>query len=159
MIMLFNTISMHAIQIYTLRMLCSRLAHIRAQPAEFAAQITLQNVPQRVCAPPILIALHSHCSTLTIHVHVPFNNNLSRQQAVEKAGNRAVPQDIAALAGVDITTARTGLQNLAALTGGDLEVSETGHIVYAFPSNFRLVLRSKSSAVAVRESFENVRVL
>jgi hypothetical protein len=97
---------------------------------------------------------HTHCS---VHTHEQsYDDNISHQQAVEKAGNRAVPQDIAALAGVDITTARSGLQNLASLTGGDLEVSETGHIVYAFPGNFRLVLRSKSGAVAVRESFEKV---
>jgi hypothetical protein len=77
---------------------------------------------------------------------------------VEKAGNRAVPQDIASLAGVDISKARTGLQNLASLTGGDLEVSDNGDIVYNFPNNFRSVLRSKSSAVAARETFEKVRM-
>jgi hypothetical protein len=87
----------------------------------------------------------------------PQTNNTLHYQAVEKAGNRAVPQDIATIAGVDISKARTGLQNLASLTGGDLEVTDNGDIVYNFPNNFRSVLRSKSSAVAARESFEKVR--
>ncbi|CAN0502168.1 unnamed protein product, partial [Laminaria digitata] len=57
---------------------------------------------------------------------------------------RAVPSDVAALAGVDLNVAKTGLVNLANLVGGDLEVSNDGELVYNFPSNFRASLLQKS---------------
>ncbi|CAN0237810.1 unnamed protein product [Pylaiella littoralis] len=75
-------------------------------------------------------------------------------KAVEKAGNRAVPSDIAALAGVDLFVAKKGLVNLANIVGGDLEVSEDGDVVYNFPSNFRASLLSNS---AYRRVVEAVR--
>eukprot|EP00903_Cladosiphon_okamuranus_P014661 g13591.t2 len=75
-------------------------------------------------------------------------------KAVEKAGNRAVPSDIAALAGVDLSVAKRGLVNLANIVGGDLEVSRDGDVVYNFPSNFRASLLSKS---AYRRAVESVR--
>lgn len=40
--------------------------------------------------------------------------------------NRAVPSDVAALAGVDLGVAKEGLVNLATTVGGDLEVSKDG---------------------------------
>ncbi|CAN0195922.1 unnamed protein product [Ectocarpus sp. 4 AP-2014] len=75
-------------------------------------------------------------------------------KAVEKAGNRAVPSDVAALAGVDLNVAKRGLVNLANIVGGDLEVSKDGDVVYNFPSNFRASLLSKS---AYRRGVEAVR--
>ncbi|CAM9807871.1 unnamed protein product [Ectocarpus sp. 6 AP-2014] len=75
-------------------------------------------------------------------------------KAVEKAGNRAVPSDVAALAGVDLNVAKRGLVNLANIVGGDLEVSKDGDVVYNFPSNFRASLLSKS---AYRRGVESVR--
>lgn len=46
--------------------------------------------------------------------------------ALTMVGNRAVPSDVAALAGVDLAVAKEGLVNLATTVGGDLEVSKDG---------------------------------
>lgn len=52
---------------------------------------------------------------------------LLSETSVENRNNfRAVPSDVAALAGVDLNVAKRGLVNLANIVGGDLEVSKDG---------------------------------
>lgn len=71
--------------------------------------------------------------------------------AVERAGGRVTVQDVAALAGVDLSTAQKGLVRLAALVDGDLEVGKDGDLVYQFPRNFRTALRTRSFAQRAKE--------
>lgn len=71
--------------------------------------------------------------------------------AVERAGGRVTVQDVAALAGVDLSTAQKGLVRLASLVDGDLEVGKDGDLVYQFPRNFRTALRTRSFAQRAKE--------
>lgn len=63
--------------------------------------------------------------------------------AVEKT-NRLSASDAAVIAGTDITSARKGLMELASLVGGDMDVTQSGDIVYSFPTNLKLRLQQKS---------------
>eukprot|EP01084_Bolivina_argentea_P270610 460185_1 len=85
------------------------------------------------------------------YMSIPDKSILS---AVEKAGYRALPQDIAELAGVNLATAQAGLQSLSVLAGGDLEVSEDGSLVFNFPRDFRIKLATKSTAGKAKAKFE-----
>jgi hypothetical protein len=77
-------------------------------------------------------------------------------KAVEKAGYRALPQDVATIAGIDLGAAQAGLQNLASLSGGELQVTGEGELVYAFPRTFRASLAANSQAERARAVFKKV---
>ena len=67
--------------------------------------------------------------------------------AVEAMGSTTavVAADVAARAGVPLSTARSSLSAMAALSGGDLAVSPDGELVYSFPANVRSVLSANSA--------------
>lgn len=57
---------------------------------------------------------------------------------------RAVPSDVATLAGVDIGVAKASLVDLAAMVGGDLEVSKDGEVLLFCWSSFeQFLVRTK----------------
>ena len=63
--------------------------------------------------------------------------------SIDNLNYRVTVGDVAAQAGLELSTARTGLLALAADAKGNLQVAESGDIVYCFPENFRAVLRNK----------------
>jgi len=77
--------------------------------------------------------------------------------AVEKAGYRVTYMDVAATAGIDVDVAQKDIVSLASLTQANLEVSKDGDIVYAFPRDFRAVLRNQSVFQQARELYNKVQ--
>jgi hypothetical protein len=69
-------------------------------------------------------------------------------QAIERLGYRVTVGDVAAQAGLDLNSAQQGLLALASDAGGHLQVAESGDIVFAFPQDFRSIIRSSISAPA-----------
>ena len=74
-------------------------------------------------------------------------------KAVEKAPQyRLSVSDAAALGGVDLVQARTGLLTLSTLTGGDLQVTQDGEIVYTFSPDFKAKLWQRSPRIKLRRA-------
>eukprot|EP00416_Gambierdiscus_australes_P000142 CAMPEP_0171136834 /NCGR_PEP_ID=MMETSP0766_2-20121228/132242_1 /TAXON_ID=439317 /ORGANISM="Gambierdiscus australes, Strain CAWD 149" /LENGTH=520 /DNA_ID=CAMNT_0011600389 /DNA_START=13 /DNA_END=1575 /DNA_ORIENTATION=+ len=80
-------------------------------------------------------------------------------EAVGRAGSRVTVADVAAAGGIDLEVARKGLVKLAAALGAEasLEVSQSGELVYNFPSDARAALAKASSAAALREAWNNAK--
>mmetsp|Transcript_2297 Transcript_2297/g.5477 ORF Transcript_2297/g.5477 Transcript_2297/m.5477 type:complete len:530 (-) Transcript_2297:107-1696(-) len=80
-------------------------------------------------------------------------------EAVERAGSRVTAADVAAAGGIGLEKARKGLVTLAAALGAEasLEVSKSGELVYVFPPDPRAALSKASSAVALRETWNNAK--
>ncbi|CAM9373352.1 unnamed protein product [Chrysoparadoxa australica] len=74
-------------------------------------------------------------------------------RAVERAGRAALPQDVAGLAGMEVSAARQELVKLASLADGELQVTRNGEILYNFPKNFREVLNKRSRGAKLRSAF------
>ena len=77
-------------------------------------------------------------------------------QAIERLGYRVTVGDVAAQAGLDLNLTQTGLLSLASEAGGHLQVAESGDIVYAFPEDFRAVLRNKQFRLRLQEWWNQV---
>lgn len=77
-------------------------------------------------------------------------------QAIERLGYRVTVGDVAAQAGLDLNLTQTGLLALASEAGGHLQVAETGDIVYAFPQDFRAILRNKQFRLRLQEWWNQV---
>jgi hypothetical protein len=77
--------------------------------------------------------------------------NPTIMQAVEQLGYRVTVGDVATQAGLNVAVANQGLLALATEAGGHLQVSDTGDIVYLFPTNFRVILRDKSLRLRLQE--------
>ncbi|KAJ1450133.1 hypothetical protein M885DRAFT_533223 [Pelagophyceae sp. CCMP2097] len=80
--------------------------------------------------------------------------------AVMKTQSRRVSAaDVAAAGGLDLGNTRAGLVQLAAVLGDQaaLEVSESGELVFAFPSNVRSALSQASAVAAAREKWEEAK--
>lgn len=81
-------------------------------------------------------------------------------QAVERLNYRVTVGDVATQAGLDVNLAQQGLLALASEAGGHLQVAESGEVVYAFPKDFRSILRNKYFRMRLAEWWEKVwRVL
>jgi len=59
-------------------------------------------------------------------------------------GNDVLASDVAAKAGVSLSQARQSLSSLASLTRGDISVTQSGDLLYAFPSSIKSALSSNS---------------
>ena len=77
-------------------------------------------------------------------------------QAIERLGYRVTVGDVAAQAGLDLNSAQQGLLALASDAGGHLQVAESGDIVFAFPQDFRSILRSKHFQLRLQEWWSKV---
>ena len=82
--------------------------------------------------------------------------NKDVMKAVESLDYRVTVGDVAAQAGLNIDVAEQGLLALASETQGHLQVSEEGKIAYAFPKNFRGVLRNKYWQLRFQETLAKV---
>lgn len=51
--------------------------------------------------------------------------------------------DVSSAGGVSLSNARQDLMKLASLTGADMQVTDSGDLLFVFPSNFMLVLRQR----------------
>lgn len=76
--------------------------------------------------------------------------------SVEQLGYRVTVGDVASKAGLDINLAQQGLLALASEASANLQVSQTGEIVYAFPKNFRTIIRNKYWQIQVKEFFGKI---
>ncbi|MDY7023319.1 MAG: hypothetical protein SWJ54_18545 [Cyanobacteriota bacterium] len=86
--------------------------------------------------------------------------NPSIMKAVEKLDYRVTSGDVAAQAGINLSTAQQQLLALASEAGGHLQVAESGEIAFEFPKNFRAILRNKSWRLQLQEWWANIwRVL
>jgi hypothetical protein len=86
--------------------------------------------------------------------------NTAVMEAVESLDYRVTVGDVAAKAGLDLATAQQGILALAADTQAHLQVSEAGEIAYAFPQNFRGILRNKYWRIRLQETWARIwRVL
>lgn len=66
-------------------------------------------------------------------------------KAVEKlGGNDVLASDVAAKSGTSLTVTRQSLSSLASLTRGDISVTESGDLLYSFPSSIKAALSSNS---------------
>lgn len=72
-------------------------------------------------------------------------------KAVESLKYRVTVGDVAAKSGLNLAIAEQGLLALASETQAHLQVSEEGEIAYAFPRNFRGILRSKYWQLRAKE--------
>ncbi|MDY7016601.1 MAG: hypothetical protein SVX43_24000, partial [Cyanobacteriota bacterium] len=77
-------------------------------------------------------------------------------KSVEQLGYRVTAGDVAAQAGLEVNLAQSGLLALAADAGGHLQVAESGEIAYAFPKNFRAILRNKYWRLRLQEGWQKV---
>lgn len=82
--------------------------------------------------------------------------NKDVMKAVESLDYRVTVGDVAARAGLNVEVAQQGLLALASETQGRLQVSEEGEIAYAFPKNFRGVLRNKYWQLRLQETLAKV---
>lgn len=81
-------------------------------------------------------------------------------RAVETLSRRQPRQtvaDIAAAAGLSLSSVSDEVVKLASLTGAALDVSESGDIAYRFPSDVRGALRSRSVRAALSEVWRRVK--
>lgn len=80
-------------------------------------------------------------------------------EAVSRAGSRVTVADVAAAGGIGLEKARKGLVQLAAALGAEanLEVSQSGELIYLFPSDPKGALSRASSAAALREAWNNAK--
>lgn len=66
-------------------------------------------------------------------------------EAVEKmGGNNVLASDVAVKAGLSLSATKQSLSALASLTRGDISVSESGDLLYSFPSSIQQALSSNS---------------
>ncbi|NJR58798.1 MAG: hypothetical protein HC769_08025 [Cyanobacteria bacterium CRU_2_1] len=82
--------------------------------------------------------------------------NPAVMQAVEKLDYRVTVGDVASQAGLDIKIAERDLLALASEARGHLQVAESGEIAYAFPRNFRDVLRNKYWRLRWQETWNKI---
>ena len=76
--------------------------------------------------------------------------------AVEKLGRRVTSGDVATQAGIDVNIAQRELLALASEAGGHLQVAESGDIAFAFPQNFRGILRNKYWRLKLQDWWEKI---
>jgi hypothetical protein len=77
-------------------------------------------------------------------------------KSIEKLNYRVTVGDVAANSGLNIDLARQGLLELASNANGHLQVSDTGEVVFLFPSNFQAVLRNKFFRLRLQEWWQKV---
>lgn len=82
--------------------------------------------------------------------------NPSIINAVEKLGHRVTSGDVATQAGIDINIAQRELLVLASEAGGHLQVAESGEIAFAFPGNFRAILRNKYWQLKFKDGWNKI---
>jgi hypothetical protein len=82
--------------------------------------------------------------------------NPSIINAVEKLGHRVTSGDVATQAGIDINIAQRELLVLASEAGGHLQVAESGEIAFAFPANFRAILRNKYWQLKLKDGWNKI---
>lgn len=82
--------------------------------------------------------------------------NPSIINAVEKLGHRVTSGDVATQAGIDINIAQRELLVLASEAGGHLQVAESGEIAFAFPGNFRAILRNKYWQLKLKDGWNKI---
>lgn len=86
--------------------------------------------------------------------------NPTVMQAVEQLDYRVTIGDVATKSGLNVNLAEQDLLALAAEAGGHLQVAESGDVVYAFPKDFRAILRNKHLRLQLQEWWNKVwRVL
>ena len=59
-------------------------------------------------------------------------------------GNDVLASDVAAKAGVSLSATQKSLSSLASLTRGDISVSQSGDLLYSFPTSIKAALSSNS---------------
>lgn len=72
-----------------------------------------------------------------------MNPNPAIMKSVEKLNYRVTVGDVASESGLSVALAQKELLALASEAGGHLQVAETGDMVYAFPNDFRGILRNR----------------
>lgn len=72
-----------------------------------------------------------------------MNPNPAIMKSVEKLNYRVTVGDVASESGLSVAVAQQELLALASEAGGHLQVAETGDMVYAFPNDFRAILRNR----------------
>ncbi|WP_069789281.1 hypothetical protein A5482_009440 [Cyanobacterium sp. IPPAS B-1200] len=72
-----------------------------------------------------------------------MNPNPAIMKSVEKLDYRVTVGDVASESGLDVALAQRELLALASEAGGHLQVAQTGDMVYAFPNDFRTILRNR----------------
>ena len=72
-----------------------------------------------------------------------MNPNPAIMKSVEQLDYRVTVGDVASESGLDVALAQRELLALASEAGGHLQVAETGDMVYAFPNDFRTILRNR----------------
>ncbi|MEO0947771.1 MAG: hypothetical protein AAFY11_06450 [Cyanobacteria bacterium J06641_5] len=82
--------------------------------------------------------------------------NSQVMQAVEALDYRVTVGDVATQSGLDVQTVERELLALASVGGGHLQASTAGELAYAFPQNFRAILRQKSRQLRRREFWQKV---
>lgn len=85
-----------------------------------------------------------------------MTQNAAVMKAVESLDYRVTVGDVAARAGLDLNVAQQGLNALAADTQAHLQVSDAGEIAYAFPKNFRAILRNKYWRIRLQETWSRI---
>lgn len=69
---------------------------------------------------------------------------------------RQTVEDIAAAAGLSVSSATDEAVKLAALTGASIDVTDDGDIAYRFPSNVRGVLRARSLRASLAMTWQRI---
>lgn len=76
--------------------------------------------------------------------------------AIEALDYRVTAGDVVAQSGLDLQVAERDLLALASEGGGHLQVSEAGEIAFAFPKDFRAILRRKSFRLRLAAFWQKV---
>ena len=77
-------------------------------------------------------------------------------KAIEALEYRVTVGDVATQSGLDVQTVERELLALASQGGGHLQASTTGELAYAFPKNYRAILRQKSRQLRLLELWQKV---